>query len=79
VRSAEFLPERKARIRLEIADVSDSALFFCDSWDSRDFAEKHFDELSAHYRRAVRLEFLQLGVPRTMLAPVALDLARPSP
>jgi len=69
------------RVKTHLIDCSDTTIaviFVCDLWDSRSFAENHFEELSAHHHRGVSFAFLQVGAPRTMIGPVAIDLSHPN-
>jgi hypothetical protein len=61
---------------IECAGTTKVVIVLCDTWDAAAFEELHFDELAAHHRKGVRFALLQVGAPRRVLAPIALDLAR---
>lgn len=58
---------------IECASTTRVAIVLCDQWDSRSFADEHFDELRAHYRKGVRFVFLVAGTPSRRMARVPVD------
>jgi hypothetical protein len=65
----------KARL-IEARGATQVVVVFCDCWDSASFEEEHREELSAFERNGLRLLFLLVGVPNTVLTQVPVESAQ---